>query len=92
MPRYSEIGDAPVLDIFSFESMQRLEINGQKIRKKSEEVLLYRESLPNFQSVFFSQVTVSNAYLRKVLAHKSNWQKWLFQGITAAKTDTVVKV
>ncbi len=51
IPRYSLIGDTAFFDPNQFEWTKELEANWELIREELDEVLKYRDDLPNFQDI-----------------------------------------
>ncbi len=60
IPRYSRVGTTPFLDSSEFAWTQTLEKHWHIIYQELEQVLLYRESLPNFQDISPDQATVTS--------------------------------
>ena len=55
IPQYSLIGNTPFLDTKQFSWTEELEANWEVIRKELDEILKYKEELPNFQDISLDQ-------------------------------------
>jgi beta-hydroxylase len=57
--RFSLVGNSPTFANQQFEWVESLEANWSKIREELDEILKYRDELPNFQDIFPEQYAIS---------------------------------